>query len=160
MLSRSTPRDTKNANGNGNWYVYGFRVPLLVVSAYANQKYISGSLKTNPGGENPPFIHDFGSILGYVEYVFGLNAQFPSGIAGNQDCQYADYFAPDSQTGGCPPTTCPYPLSSFFGTAYRTFVPITGAIYPSSCFQNPKSPSCFGNNYPSDPDDDGVYLQD
>ena len=32
------------ANGTGQQYVYGFRVPLLVVSTFAKQHYISGPL--------------------------------------------------------------------------------------------------------------------
>jgi phospholipase C len=44
----------------GSGYVYGFRVPLIVVSPYAKAAYIS----------HVP--HDFGSILKYIETTFGL----------------------------------------------------------------------------------------
>ena len=44
----------------GSGYVYGFRVPLIVVSPYAQAAYISH--KT----------HDFGSILKFIEGTFGL----------------------------------------------------------------------------------------
>jgi phospholipase C len=44
----------------GSGYVYGFRVPLIVVSRYAKPAYIS---HVN---------HDFGSILNFAEQVFGL----------------------------------------------------------------------------------------
>ena len=44
----------------GSGYVYGFRVPLIVVSPYARPAYIS----------HKP--HDFGSILNVIEEVFGL----------------------------------------------------------------------------------------
>jgi phospholipase C len=44
----------------GCGYVYGFRVPLIVVSPYAKAKYISKNQ------------HDFGSILKYIEGIFGL----------------------------------------------------------------------------------------
>ena len=44
----------------GCGYVYGFRVPLIVVSPYAKAAYIS----------HTP--HDFGSILKYIEDTFGL----------------------------------------------------------------------------------------
>jgi len=44
----------------GSGYVYGFRVPLIVVSPYAKAGYIS----------HVP--HDFGSILNLVEKTFGL----------------------------------------------------------------------------------------
>ena len=41
-------------------YEYGFRVPLLVISSYAKQGYVSH------------VTHDFGSILKFTEEVFGL----------------------------------------------------------------------------------------
>ena len=44
----------------GSGYVYGFRVPLIVVSPYANAGYISHTT------------HDFGSILKFVETNFNL----------------------------------------------------------------------------------------
>ena len=45
--------------GQGD-YQYGFRVPLLVVSAYTPRGYINNSR------------HDFGSILRFVEHNFGI----------------------------------------------------------------------------------------
>jgi phospholipase C len=44
----------------GSGYVYGFRVPLIVVSPYAKAAYISHTT------------HDFGSILKYIETQFNL----------------------------------------------------------------------------------------
>jgi phospholipase C len=44
----------------GSGYVYGFRVPLIVVSPYAKAQYISHAT------------HDFGSILKFVETTFAL----------------------------------------------------------------------------------------
>jgi phospholipase C len=44
----------------GCGYVYGFRVPLIVVSPYAKAQYIS----TTP--------HDFGSLLKFIETTFSL----------------------------------------------------------------------------------------
>jgi phospholipase C len=44
----------------GCGYVYGFRVPLIVVSPYAKAQYISHTQ------------HDFGSILKFIETTFGL----------------------------------------------------------------------------------------
>ncbi len=44
----------------GSGYVYGFRVPLIVVSPYAKAAYISHTT------------HDFGSILKFVETTFNL----------------------------------------------------------------------------------------
>ena len=43
-----------------NSYEYGFRVPLIVVSAYAKQGYVSH------------VTHDFGSILRFIEKQFGM----------------------------------------------------------------------------------------
>jgi phospholipase C len=56
----------------GCGYVYGFRVPLIIVSPYAQAAYIS----------HTP--HDFGSILRFIEETFGL----PS-------LGYADAYADD-----------------------------------------------------------------
>jgi phospholipase C len=56
----------------GSGYVYGFRVPMIVVSPYAQTTYISH------------VTHDFGSILKFTEEVFGL----PS-------LGYADAYADD-----------------------------------------------------------------
>jgi phospholipase C len=44
----------------GSGYVYGFRVPLIVVSPYAKTGYISH------------VTHDFGSILNFIEQVYDL----------------------------------------------------------------------------------------
>jgi phospholipase C len=44
----------------GSGYVYGFRVPLIVVGPYAKAAYISHTT------------HDFGSILKYIETTFNL----------------------------------------------------------------------------------------
>jgi len=44
----------------GSGYVYGFRVPLIVVSPYAKAGYISHTT------------HDFGSILKFIEERYGL----------------------------------------------------------------------------------------
>lgn len=46
----------------GSGYVYGFRVPLIVISPYAKAAYISHTT------------HDFGSILNFIEQVFGLSS--------------------------------------------------------------------------------------
>jgi phospholipase C len=44
----------------GSGYVYGFRVPLIVVSPYAKSAYISH------------ITHDFGSVLKFIETTFNL----------------------------------------------------------------------------------------
>jgi phospholipase C len=54
------PRIIRDSKSWGSGYVYGFRVPLIVVSRYTRPAYIS---HVN---------HDFGSILNFVEQVFGL----------------------------------------------------------------------------------------
>jgi len=56
----------------GSGYVYGFRVPLIVVSPYAKAMYISHAT------------HDFGSILKFIETTYNL----PS-------LGYADAYADD-----------------------------------------------------------------
>jgi phospholipase C len=57
----------------GEGYTYGFRVPLLVVSAYTPAGYV----------DNDP--HDFGSILSFIEANYGLGRIGPG--------YYADAFA-------------------------------------------------------------------
>jgi phospholipase C len=54
------PKLPNDGTGWGSGYVYGFRVPLIVVSRYARPHYISH------------VTHDFGSILNFVEQVYGL----------------------------------------------------------------------------------------
>ena len=44
----------------GSGYVYGFRVPLIIVSSYAKAGYVSHAT------------HDFGSILKFIEQIFSL----------------------------------------------------------------------------------------
>jgi hypothetical protein len=55
-------------NTTAREYVYGFRVPLLVVGAYVNQVTLQGGYISGPcpsgncqGQEKPPYVHDFGS---------------------------------------------------------------------------------------------------
>ncbi len=66
------------SNGWGTGYVYGFRVPLLVVSAYTPAGYVDNNT------------HDFGSILRMVESNFGLELIGPGTYAD----AYADDLAP------------------------------------------------------------------
>ena len=56
------PKVLENCSEWGCGYVYGFRVPLIVISPYAKPRYIS---HVN---------HDFGSILKFVEQVYGLGS--------------------------------------------------------------------------------------
>ena len=159
-------------DGGGSEYVYGFRVPLLVVSAYNNRQqgstgYISGIC--GPGqqygcpNEQQKYIHDFGSMLNFIEYAFGTGG-YPlggKGSCGVGPCAYpyADYFAPDGPTV-CGRTTCPYSLSDFFSfsSSPTTFAPFTQGInYRTQCFLTPSVEDCFGASFaPADPDDDAV----
>jgi phospholipase C len=56
------PKVVNDGTSWGSGYVYGFRVPLIVVSPYAKAAYISHST------------HDFGSILKYIEERFNLQS--------------------------------------------------------------------------------------
>jgi phospholipase C len=141
-------------NGTAWMFVYGFRVPLLVISAYTPKGYVSGSRAQ--GGEVQPYIHDFGSILNFIEYVFGQNKQ-SLGTIGDPNYPYADYFAPDSVGGGCPQMTCPYSLSDFFNFGKRHFFhQITGAKYNDNYFLNAKYNLA---HYPMDPDNDAIDVE-
>jgi hypothetical protein len=158
------------SNGTGSSYVYGFRVPLLVVSAYSKHTsgqpgftgYISGACQSpgNCNNEVAPYVHDFGSILNFIEYAFGTNGNFLSlpGYPPNSGISplyaYADVLAPDVYlNGGCSQSTCPYSLSDFFNPNWNnptTFATIN-APFGASTFEN------WGyndGNQPSDPDDD------
>lgn len=55
------PKVVDDGTSWGSGYVYGFRVPLIIVSPYAKRAYISH------------VTHDFGSILNFVEQIFGLS---------------------------------------------------------------------------------------
>jgi hypothetical protein len=148
-------------NGSGQYYVYGFRVPLLVVSAYmatANTDgtggYVSGVWNTGgsaptacPLSTMPQYCHDFGSILNFIEYVFGRNESSLGEIYAH--FPYADHFAldgPNSPT--CSSTTCPYSLADFFNfnNAASGFTSIS-TPYPASYFIT------YGGS-PQDPDED------
>lgn len=66
--------------GQWNWnnsaeYIYGFRVPLIVVSAYTPAGYVDND------------VHDFGSLLRFTESNFGLGLIGPG--------YYADSYADD-----------------------------------------------------------------
>jgi phospholipase C len=56
------PTVVNNGVSWGSGYVYGFRVPLIVVSPYAKPAYISH------------VTHDFGSILKFIETTFHLRS--------------------------------------------------------------------------------------
>ena len=143
-------------NNTGGQYVYGFRVPLLVVSAYAGtyngtswSGYVSGPRSgATCSGNGNTYCHDFGSILNFIEHTFSLGT---TGINGDV-YPYADSLAMDAN---CP--TCTYSLADFFdyNAPQRPFTLIPGANYPTSCYMNPTLPNCFPG-WPSDPDNDGT----
>jgi phospholipase C len=54
------PQVLANCSQWGCGYVYGFRVPLIVVSPYAKPAYVSH------------VTHDFGSIIAFIEETYGL----------------------------------------------------------------------------------------
>ena len=137
------------SNQQGGQYVYGFRVPLLVVSAYAKQGYTSGpaSGATCP---NNFYCHDFGRMLNFIEHTFGLST-----INGTT-YDYADSLVMDE---GAPPNN--YSLYDFFNyqQQQRQFTYISGANHHTDCYRNPTTAigtdPCFPG-YPSDPDNDGI----
>jgi phospholipase C len=142
-------------NGNGQQYVYGFRVPFLAISAYAKQTAQSPAAYT---GYVSNTNHDFGSILSFIEYAFGTGGKplgSPYGI-GDVNWQYADFFAPDVTPQS------PYGLYDFFtyGQSNPTPIPfrqITPLEYGPNCFHvpHPGNGTCFdGSDYPQDPDND------
>ncbi len=110
----------------GCGYTYGFRVPFLVVSAYTGDGTVSGACgtpTTPPCGvlsNVAPHQNDFGSILAFIEYNFGLTL---GGINLANGFPFADYWAPELQA----PAPGPYPpLGDFFNlTQAKKFEPIT-----------------------------------
>jgi hypothetical protein len=127
-----------------NWgcgYVAGFRVPLMVVSAYTGTPgqngvtgYVSGACNAstcpNFGTQTNPtlYTHDFGSILAFTEWNFKMPF-----IDGPPDNGYADYNAPDWGPSGPPGGNVPL-LDFFQLTQPRTFVPVPTAPWPYNCF--------------------------
>jgi hypothetical protein len=104
-LVNGQPECTANnaPNGWGCGYVYGFRVPLLVVSEYTKAGYVSGPCNgTSCRNDTFPYQHDFGSILAFTEYNFGMSFIDQSGKKG-----YADFNALDGANQNIP-------LSDFF----------------------------------------------
>jgi len=71
------PRVVNDGVSWGSGYVYGFRVPLIVVSPYAKAAYISHTT------------HDFGSILKFIETTFNLP---PLGYADTPADDLSDCF--------------------------------------------------------------------
>ena len=111
--------------------MYGFRVPLLVVSAYMPPGYVSGALPPYGNGRDAIHTHDFGSILAFIENNFlGLSG---IGTIGPTQYPFADAFAPELAAG-----SGVIPLADFFPlTQPQNFVSITVPTgYDASYFQN------------------------
>jgi len=119
----------QNCNQWGCNYVYGFRVPFLVVSAYTPAGYVSGGISGPPVYPPPPNVtHDFGSILRFIEKNFnlplgGIDSPYP----------FADAFAPDANAPGGS-------LADFFPISSKTPRPFQGIpvdpLHGQSYFQN------------------------
>jgi hypothetical protein len=133
---------TSSSWGCGN--TYGFRVPLLVVSPWTGidnhngtySGYISGDTRTQ--GETQKYVHDFGSILAYIEHNFGLGFINPA-------YQFADFHAPDSLNG------TNIPLSDFFGLpTRRAFTHINTSHSLSYFTNNPAGPEGPGDSGDAD----------
>jgi hypothetical protein len=143
-------------NAWGCGYIYGFRVPFLVVSEYTGTAltgggyggYISGPCRaagqpTCPN-TNQIYQHDFGSILAFTEFNFqnlGLNFIAPP--------YYADYNALDAYRGNVPLSDF-FPLYTGTSSASRSFFQIPVSDFPSS-FENYYSTN---NATPAGPDPD------
>jgi phospholipase C len=114
-------------NSWGCGYVYGFRVPLLVVSPYTTAGTVSGAFTTWPPPNppnNPCWIHDFGSILAFTEqnfYPSGSQSIAPPGYS------YADSNTLDTQCQG----QTVVPLWEFFNGPFRDFTEIPSPHPPS-----------------------------
>jgi phospholipase C len=74
------PPLSSKAPANASSYVYGFRVPLLVVSAYTPPQTVSNTMGL-----------DFGAMLKFIEEIFSLGPIPSTGDSGN----YADAYAND-----------------------------------------------------------------
>jgi phospholipase C len=74
------PPQFGQSNGWGKSYIYGFRVPLLVVSAYT------------PAGLVDNKVHDFGSMLRFAEENFKLGLIGPGTWADSYADNLAEFF--------------------------------------------------------------------
>jgi hypothetical protein len=171
--SSSTGKCNGYSNVTGQQFVYGFRVPMLVISAYNKHTtnggftgYISGAcgqtgLPSCPN-EQPQYVHDFGSILNFIEYALGQNG-VPLHFSGQLATSgvspsyfYADALAPDGPNNPACGALCPYSLSDFFNftqspTTFTTIpLPSVLAGYPAEYFENYSAPP----NDPMVPDED------
>ena len=137
----------------GCGYVHGFRVPFLVISAYqapGNQQpgYVSGDTRTPGGGEQPPYIHDFGSILAFIEYNF-LGPSAIGTINSQNHYPFADAFAPERLADHNA-----IPLADFFCAAPCPYQPFRQINIPTGARQASDFINDAGPD--SDPDNDAI----
>jgi phospholipase C len=112
------PFQITKPNDWGGGYTYGFRVPLLVVSAFT------------PPGTVSNAIFDFGSILAFTERNFGVGFVGSSAGTGKY-LQYADYQATQPGRGD---------LAAFFGLSTpKPFKPINAPYGASYFIHAPRS---------------------
>jgi hypothetical protein len=83
-------------------------------------------------GWRPPYVHDLGSILNFIEAVFGLAEISPT-------YHYAGFPAPDAPFHYGSKCAKPYSLSDFFnfGQTPRPFALIQSAKYDTGACLNP-----------------------
>jgi hypothetical protein len=116
--------------GCGN--VYGFRVPLLVVSASTQAGYVSGSIAGLNNVSYPPppqYTHDFGSILDFVENNFSQQELGPIAPSGYS---YADQNSIDYNWCQLQVPKC-VPLADFFQGSQPVFNSIPVPTGYDSC---------------------------
>jgi hypothetical protein len=106
-------------NGWGCGDVYGFRVPLLVVSNWTRAGYVSGAIPS-PGAQG--FQHDFGSILAFIENNFTQQGLSLPPIAPQEPVKYS--YA-DQNTLDTGPKGDWIPLWDFFQGPQRSFTYIS-----------------------------------
>jgi hypothetical protein len=140
----------------GAFYTYGFRVPLLVVSAYTgtyNQQtktysgYVSGACGASPLPSCPnlkaPYIHDFGSILAFTEWNFLGTTEI--GTIGQDNYPFADEYAPEWNRGhGVVPLLDMFPLTTARPFQQIIVPPGYGASYFQNYFTNNPTQSPSG----------------
>jgi len=100
--------------------------PLLVVSQYTKAAYVSGGCTSGCPNSTFPFVHDFGSILAFTEWNFGIKQIDQSGLNG-----YADYNAPDWSADH----QTHVPLTDFFDLRWQRPFTNISTPYPASFFQ-------------------------
>jgi phospholipase C len=110
------PEININTTKWGSGYTYGFRVPLMVVSAYTPAGFVSNETL------------NFGSLLAFIEKNFGLGFIGPG--LGTYS-RYADYQATKAPFGT---------LANFFTlTTPKSFTPIPTTMTPHDFITAPRS---------------------